>query len=138
DGGGGNGKGGGQRDHRLGRRSAAHTDKARKGEKIDSEIFRRSKRESDLGDPGGEKRDEQNADQRAKGRGSERSRKRRGRSAVARHRIAVEGGRNRGWLSGNVEQNRSHGAAEQRAPIHAGQKDDGGNRLHAERQGQQQ
>ncbi len=132
------GKAGGDRDYGLRRRSASHTDKARKGEKIDGEIFRRPKRESHLGDPGGEKRDQHNADKRAEGRRSERSRQRRGRSAVARHRIAVEGRRNRGRLSGNVEQNRSDGAAEQRAPVHAGQKDDRRNWLHAKRQWQEQ
>ena len=54
-------------DQRLHRRRAAHADEAREGEEIDGEILRRAEGERRLGDPGGEQRDQDDADQRAEG-----------------------------------------------------------------------
>ena len=62
---------------------------------------------------------------------------RRRRPALLRHRIAVEGGRHRPGLAGDVEQDRGDGAAEQRPPIDAGQHHDRRGRVHRERQRQQ-
>ena len=76
-------------------------------------------------------------DQRAdEGRGEGRGQRFR-RPALLRHRIAVEGGRDRPGLAGDVEQDRGDGAAEQRAPIDAGQHHDGRGRIHREGQRQQ-
>ena len=91
----GNCKAGGERHHGLDRRRASHSDKACEREKIDREIFGGAKRQRDLSNPGGEKSDQPNADKRAEGRGPKRGRQSRGRSAIARHRIAIEGGSNR-------------------------------------------
>jgi len=52
--------------------------------------------------------------------------------ALLRHRMAVEGGRDRPGLARNVEQHRRDGAAEQRAPVDAGEHDDCRGRGHAE------
>src|SRR5262249_21736391 len=87
--------------------AASLPSKACEREKIDREIFRGSKSQSDLSDPRGQKSDQHDADKRTESRGSKRSRQSRRRSAIARHRIAVEGGSNRRWLSGDVKQNRS-------------------------------
>ena len=57
--------------------------------------------------------------------------------ALLGHGIAVEGGGNRPRLSGNVEQDRRNGAAEQRAPVEAGQHHDGRRRVHREGERQQ-
>ena len=57
--------------------------------------------------------------------------------ALLRHRIAVEGGRHRPRLARDVEQDRGDGAAEQRAPVDAGQHDDRRGRRHREGQRQQ-
>ena len=63
------------------------------------------------------------------GRGEGR-RQRLARLALLRHRMAVEGGGHRPRLAGDVEQDRGDGAAEQRAPVDAGQHDDGRGRRH--------
>ena len=134
----GKGKADRERYQGLDRRVAAHADEACKGQKVNREIFRRAERQRDLRDPGGRQRDENDTGERAEGRRTERGRQRRGRPAVARHRIAVESGRDRRGLAGDIEQDRRDRAAEQRAPIHAGKQDDRRHRLHAERQRQQQ
>ena len=87
------------RDHRLHRRRAAHADEAREGQEIDGEIFGRTEGERDLRDPRGEEGDQHDADQRAEGRRAEGGGERRGRPSVARHRIAVEGRRDRRRLA---------------------------------------
>ena len=84
-----------QRDDGFYRRRPAHADEAGEGQEVDREIFRRSERQRHLRDPGGEKGNQDDADQRAERRRSERGGERGGRPAVARHRIAVERGRDR-------------------------------------------
>jgi hypothetical protein len=59
------------------------------------------------------------------------------RAALLGHRVAVERRRDRPGLPGNIEQDRSDRAAEQRAPIDARQHDDGRCRRHRERQREQ-
>src|SRR6185312_237026 len=54
-----------------------------------------------------------------------------------RHRVAVEGGRYRPRFARYVEQYRRDRAAEQRAPVNAGQHDDRRGRRHRERERQQ-
>jgi hypothetical protein len=80
---------------------------------------------------------QEHRDQRSDEGRRERRRQRFGRPALLGHRIAVEGGCDRPRLTGNIEQDRGDGAAEQRAPIDRGQHHDGGGRIHGEGQRQQ-
>ena len=87
--------------------------------------------------PRREKRDQHHGDQRADEGGSERRGQRLGGPALLRHRIAVEGRRDRPGLARNIEQDRGDRAAEQRAPVDAGQHHDGRGRIHGEGERQQ-
>ena len=77
------------------------------------------------------------ATQRADERRREGGRQRFVGAALLRHRMAVEGGRDRPWLARNIEEDRCDRAAEQRSPVDAGEHDDGRRRRHRERQRQQ-
>src|SRR3712207_8289975 len=60
----------------------------------------------------------------AEGGGAEGRRERRARAPIPGHGVAVEGRRDGGRLARDVEQDGGHGAAEQRAPVHAGEQDE--------------
>ena len=116
---------------------AAEADKGAEGQEIDGEELRRAEFQRKRGDQRRQEGDQQHRDERAdEGRGERRGQRLR-RPALLRHRIAVEGGRHRPGLAGNVEQDRGDGAAEQRAPIDAGQHHDRRGRVHREGQRQQ-
>ena len=116
---------------------AAEPDKGAEGQQIDREEFRRPEFQRERRDHRRQEGDQQHRDQRAdEGRGERRG-QRFGRPALLRHRIAVEGGRDRPGLAGDVEQDRGDGAAEQRAPVDAGQHHDRRGRVHREGQRQQ-
>ena len=106
-------------------------------QQVDREKFRRPEPQRERGDAGRQKRDQQDRRQRADERRGEGCGQGLRRLALLRHRIAVEGGRHRPCLARNVEQDRGNGAAEQRAPVDAGQHDDGRGRVHRERERQQ-
>ena len=91
----------------------------------------------ELGNQRRNQRDHDHREQRAYEGRREGGGKRLAGAALLRHGMAVEGGRDRPWLARNVEQHRGDGAAEQRAPVDAGQHDDRRRRRHGERQRQQ-
>ena len=116
---------------------APEADKGAEGQQIDREEFRRPEFERERRDQRRQEGDQQHRDQRAdEGRG-EGGGQGFGRPALLRHRIAVEGGGDRPGLAGDVEQDRGDGAAEQRAPVDAGQHHDRRGRVHGEGQRQQ-
>ena len=116
---------------------AAEADEGAEGQQIDREEFRRPEFQRERRDQRRQKRDQQHRDQRADEGGGERRGQRFRRPALLRHRIAVEGGRDRPGLAGDVEQDRGDGAAEQRAPVDARQHHDRRGRIHREGQRQQ-
>ena len=116
---------------------AAQPDERAEGQQIDREEFRRPEAQREGRDTGREEGDQQHGKQRADEGGSEGSGQRLGGLPLLRHRIAVEGGSHRPGFAGNIEQDRRDRAAEQRAPIDAGQHHDGGGRIHGEGQRQQ-
>ena len=121
---------------RLDRRRAAHPDEAREGEEIDREIFRPARMQAPPAPPRTPANVIRTTPTSAPNAAEPNAGPARSSAAVARHRIAVEGGRDRRRLARNVEQNGGDRAAEQRAPIHAREQDDRGDRLHAEGQRQ--
>ena len=125
------------RDHDLVALFLAETDERTEGQKIDGEKFRRPEAKREIRDPRREKRNQHHRDERADERRREGGRQRFRGFSLLRHRIAVEGGRDRPGLARNVEQNRRDGAAEQRAPINTGQHHDRGCRVHRKGQRQQ-
>ena len=125
------------RNHRLVLGLAAEPDKGAEGEQIDREEFRRPEFQRKRRDHRRQEGDQHHRDQRADERRGERRGQRFRRPALLRHRIAVEGGRHRPRLAGDVEQDRGDGAAEQRAPVDAGQHHDRRSRIHRECQRQQ-
>src|SRR5262245_36265517 len=125
------------RGHRLEWRLLAHADEAAEGEKIDPELFRRSELQGKFGYQGRNERDQDHRKQRTDERRREGGGEGLARATLLRHRMAVEGGCHRPWLARNVEQHRGDRAAEQRAPVDAGQHDDRRGRRHRERQRQQ-
>ena len=127
-----------ERDDRLERRAAAEGDEGSEGEEVDREVFRRPEAEREGGDGAREKGDDDDADERAEAGGDEGVGQRLARPALPRHRIAVEGCGDRGGLARDVEEDGGGGAAEQRAPVQAGQQDDGRDRVHREGERQQQ
>ena len=124
------------RDH-FPRRALAHADEAREGQEVDREVRGRPEFQGKLGDHGRQERDHHDGDEGA----DERRREGGGQgfvgAALLRHRVAVEGGRDRPRFARNIEQDRGDGAAEQGAPIDARQHDDRRRRRHRERQRQQ-
>ena len=125
------------RDHGLVLGFAPEADERTEGQEIDREELRRPEFERERRDQRRQEGDQQHRDQRAdEGRGERRG-QRFGRPALLRHRIAVEGGGDRPRFAGDVEQDRGDGAAEQRAPVDAGQHHDGRGRIHREGQRQQ-
>jgi hypothetical protein len=93
--------------------------------------------ERELGQQRGEEGDRQHGEEGAdEGRGEGR-RQRLGGAALLRQRKAVEGGGHRPGFAGDVEQDGSDRPAEQRAPVDAGEHDDGRGRVHREGQRQQ-
>ena len=134
----GKGKAEHHRDDGLERRGAAHADEAGKGQEINGEILRRTEFQGKAGHPTGEQGDHDNAEQRACTGGHEGQGQRvRGFTFLGQW-IAVEGRGHRRRFAGDVEQDRRRRAAKQRTPVHAGEQDDGGNRIHGEGQGQEQ
>ena len=125
------------RRHGLERRLLAHADEAAEGQEIDAELLRRPELQREGGDQRRHQRDHDDGEQRADEGGGEGGGQRLAGPALLRHRMAVEGGRHRPWLAGDVEQDRGDGAAEQRAPVDAGQHDDRRGRRHREGQRQQ-
>ncbi len=107
------------------------------GQQIDREEFRRSEAQRKIRDARRQEGDQQHREEGSDERGCERRRQRLGRLALLRHWIAVERGCDRPGLAWDVEQDRGDSAAEQRAPIDAGQHHDGGGRVHREGQRQQ-
>ena len=134
---------GGEReaDHHRGdgfeRRLLAHADERAEGEEIHGELFRRPELQRELRDQRRNQRDHDDGEQRADERRRERGGERLAGLALLRHRMAVERGRDRPRLARNVEQDRGDRAAEQRAPVDAGQHDDRRGRRHAEGERQQ-
>jgi hypothetical protein len=118
-------------------RPFAHADEAAERQQIDREKFRRPELEREARDQRGEKRDQQDGDERADERRSERCGQRLAGASFLRQWIAVERGRDRPRLAGDVEQDRGDCAAEQGTPVNARQHDDGRGRRHRERQRQQ-
>ena len=125
------------RDDRLVLRLAPQPDERAEREQVDGEEFRRPEAQRERRDARREERDQQHRDERADERRRERRGQRLGGLALLRHRIAVEGGRHRPRLAGNVEQDRRDRAAEQRAPVDARQHHDRRRRVHRERERQQ-
>ena len=111
--------------------------KLQKARKIHREFLRRAELQRELRDQRRDQRDHDDGEQRADERRRERGGQRLAGLALLRHRMAVERGRDRPRLARNVEQDRRDGAAEQRAPVDAGQHDDRRGRRHAEGQRQQ-
>ena len=122
---------------RLERRLLAHADEAAEGEEIDAELLRRPELQREFGDQRRHQRDHDHGEQRADERRREGGGERLAGAALLRHRMAVEGGRDRPWLAGNIEQYRGDGAAEQRAPVDAREHDDRRGRRHGKSQRQQ-
>ena len=135
---GGKGKAEHHRDDGLERRGAAHADEAGEGQQINGEVFGRAEFQGKLRHPAGEQGDHDDAEQRAGAGGHEGQRQRVRGLAFLRQRIAVKGGRHRRRLAGDVKEDRGRRAAEQRAPVHAGEQDDRRHRIHGEGQRQQQ
>ena len=124
-------------DDRLERRLLAQADEAAERQEIDAEFLGRAELQREARDQRRHQRDDDHREQRADERRRERGGERLAGLALLRHRMAVEGGRHRPWLARDVEQDRGDGAAEQRAPVDAGQHDDRRGRRHREGQRQQ-
>ena len=121
----------------LERRLLAQADEAAERQEIHREFLRRPELQRKARDQRRDQRDHDDGEQRADKRRGEGGRQGFAGLALLRHRIAVERRRHRPWLAGYVEENRGDRAAEQRAPVNAGQHDDGRGRRHAEGQRQQ-
>ena len=121
----------------LERRLLAHADERAEGEEEHREFLRRSELQRELRDQRRHQRDHDDGEQRADEGRRERRGQRLAGLALLRHRMAVEGRRHRPRLARDVEQDRGDGAAEQRAPIDAGEHDDCRGRRHAEGERQQ-
>ena len=122
----------GHRDDDLVPLLPAKTDEGAERQEVDGEELRRAEAEREIGDPRGEEGDEQYRHERADEGGREGGGERLGGPPLLRHRVAVEGGRDRPRLARDVEQDRGDGAAEQRPPIDAGQHHDRRGRVHRE------
>ncbi|MGY4287205.1 hypothetical protein ACVWXO_006425 [Bradyrhizobium sp. LM2.7] len=125
------------RDHRLVLGLAPEADEGAEGQQIDREELGRAELQRKRRDHRRQEGDQQHRDKRADKGGRERRGQRLRRPALLRHRIAVKGGRDRPGFAGNVEQDRGNGAAEQRAPVDAGQHHDRRGRIHREGQRQE-
>jgi hypothetical protein len=125
------------RGHGLERRFLAHAHETAEGKEIDAEFLRRPELQRKLGNQRRNQRDHDHREQRAHEGRREGGSKRLAGATLLSHGMAVEGGRYRPWLARNIEQHRGNGAAEQCAPVDAGQHDDRRRRRHGERQRQQ-
>ncbi len=110
----------------------AQADEGTEGEEVHGEEFRRPELQREARDLRRKEGDQQDRHQRADEGRRERRRERLGRLALLRHRVAVEGGRDRPRFARDVEQDRGDRAAEQRPPVDAREHDDGGSRVHRE------
>ena len=111
--------------------------KLQKARKKTAKILRRPELQREARHQRRQRGDHDDGEQRADERGGEGRGERLAGPALLRHRIAVERRGDRPGFAGDVEQDRGDGAAEQRAPVDAGQHDDRRGRRHAEGQRQQ-
>ena len=112
--------------------SSSHSDEAAEGQELHREELRRPELQGEAGD---DRRQEGQHDDGKEG--ADEGRREGGRErlvglALLGHGMAVESGRDRPWLAGNIEQDRGDGAAEKRAPIDRRQHDDRRRRRHRE------
>ncbi len=121
----------------LERRTLAHADKAAECEQVDREEFRWAELQREFGHQRRQERDEDDRDECADERRSERCRQRFSGASLLRKWIAVKGGCHRPGFTGYVEQDRRDRSAEQRSPVDARKHDDRGGRIHRKRQRQQ-
>jgi hypothetical protein len=121
----------------LQRIAAAQAYEGGESQKLDRENFRRAESQRHIGQQRSEQSDQRGCEERANERRSKCAGERLTALALARQRITVEGSGYRPRLARNIEQHRSDGAAEQRAPIERCQQNDRRGRRHPERQRQQ-
>ena len=118
-------------------RFPSHADEAAEGQKLDREELGRPELQREAGDDRRQEGQHEDGEEGADEGGGEGGRERLVGLALLRHGMAVEGGRDRPRLAGNVEQDRGDGAAEQRAPVDRRQHDDRRGRRHREGERQQ-